>query len=624
MELAIESDIIDFWFSLENSKKWFCQDKIFDKTIYDTFDKVLEEKRKVILDELKTNNKIYLIENIILFDQISRNIQRVNDHTFRKEDDFVALNLAYHFISTYNVNVEQKYFYFVILPLRHTKLEQHCKKAIYLIKEFEQSYNFIDDNIWLNFKCASYRSFYNSTSMNIVSNYTQKFLTIDDFKKSLNYFGDIIDESICNINSFENIYDNNILYQEILKSIKKYSLKFKESYCVSLSGGVDSMCIAHVLSKMGQIYNFDVHAVHIKHSNRHEAEKEAEMIKEFCFQLHIKYHQIDIDHIQRRSINRDYYENETRRIRFDFYNNIKNHFQIKMFALGHHKGDIAENVITNLLKGRTILDLPVMNEFDEQEGIILWRPLLNLPKSDILKYAKKYGIIYTKNSTPEWSVRGKLRNIVLPQLNTMFNSIEENLYNAGEESRDLYDYINKTVVDDIFKNTVYGKLGFYFPIEKLKRANFTIWKLVLQKVFHNTGLSMLKDHIVHDLMKLEKKINNPCKDYISYCNEDNLMFFNNKYFNLFDNEKGYTIKSHKCLNSDNIDFTVKDLINGVVKYTVDYDDVENIYIGNVMSKHMKQRFNKILPGDILNKYVWMFNQYKTGNKKILITIEYIV
>jgi tRNA(Ile)-lysidine synthetase-like protein len=616
-------DLIEFWFSPENSKKWFTQNKIFDKTIYDMFNKELEEKRTIPLDELKTNNKMKLITNIILFDQISRNVERLNGHTFRKQDDYIAIKLAYHFISIFKIDVEQEYLYFIVLPLRHSKRDYNCQAAIIITNNYEKSTNYVNNSTWLNFKCATYRSLYNSSSMNIISKYSQCFNTIHDFRNSIDYFKDIIDESIIDINTFETIYDNNSLYDEVLKSIKKYSPDFKKAYCISLSGGVDSMCIAHILSKMGQIYNFDVHAVHIKHSNRNEAKKEAEMIKEFCFQLRIKFHKIDIDHIQRHSINREYYESETRRIRFDFYNNIKTFYGIELFSLGHHKGDIAENVLTNLLKGRTILDLPVMNEFDEQEGVTLWRPLLNLPKSNILEYAKKYGIMYTKNSTPEWSVRGKLRNIVLPQLNTMFNSVEQNLYNAGEESRDLYDYINKTVVNDIFGKTVYGKLGFYFPIEKLKDANFTIWKLSLQKIFHNIGLSMLKDHVVRDIMKLDKKINNPCKDYISYYDDINLIFFNVKYFNLFDNEKGYTIKTKEYSSSNEIDFTIKDLINGIVKYTIDYDDVENIYIGNVMEKHMKQRFNKILPGEILNKYIWMFNEFKAGNKKMLVEIEYL-
>ena len=126
------------------------------------------------------------------------------------------------------------------------------------------------------------------------------------------------------------------------------------------------MCIAHVLSCLGKKYNFKIHAVHIKYSNRDESDKEADLIKEFCFQLDIIYHQIDITHIKRGEINRSFYETETRRIRFDFYLNIKKHYGIELFALGHHRGDIAENVLTNLIKGRTLLDLPVMQEFETQ------------------------------------------------------------------------------------------------------------------------------------------------------------------------------------------------------------------------------------------------------------------
>ena len=51
-------NLIEFWFTLENSKKWFTQNTIFDKTVYDMFNKELEEKRKISLDKLKTDNKM--------------------------------------------------------------------------------------------------------------------------------------------------------------------------------------------------------------------------------------------------------------------------------------------------------------------------------------------------------------------------------------------------------------------------------------------------------------------------------------------------------------------------------------------------------------------------------------
>ncbi len=625
------SYIIDFWFSPNNSKKWFVNDAIFDKEVYDKFKNLLETNRHINLDYLLNDDDIddnqitFILDNIILFDQMSRNIFRVNNHKYRSEDDNIALDLANYLIINNKVNnLKQEYFYFIILPLRHTKQSIYCRQAIDLIKKYEQQNIIDDEQTWLNFKCASYRSFYDSTSHEI-NNDEQMFETLKEFQNSYDYFKDIIDPVIVNLNKFKKylVINNNIIIDSIYKSMIKHNNKLDDNYCISLSGGVDSMVIAYALAHLSEIYNFTVHAVHIQHSNREEAGREAEMIKEYCLQLGIIYHNIKIDHIKRHEINRDFYETETRRIRFDFYRNIKKHYQVNLFSLGHHRGDVAENVLVNLLKGRTLLDLPVMSEFDEQEGVCLWRPLLNLPKSEILKFAEEFGIIYTKNSTPEWSVRGKLRNIVLPQLNDMFNQVELNLYNAGKESTDLQEYVNTNVVDNIVANTIYGKLGFYFPVNKLRNANFTIWKLSLQKIFHNNHMSMLKDHVIRELMLLQNKIINPCKNYISYCDNNNLIFLNNKYFDLIDNKKSYKIDIKNIdISYPDIDFTLNDIINGVIKYTI-YSN-QDLICCNVLSKYMKQRFNKILPGDILHKYVWIINNYKKGSHKHLVTINYIV
>jgi tRNA(Ile)-lysidine synthetase-like protein len=616
MELYIGSNIIDFWFTPNNSKKWFCQDKNFDKTIYDTFNKKLEEKRKVILDECKTEDKIYLIENIILFDQISRNIYRINKHEYREFDDFIAIQLSIYYIDKYGIkNIKEEYFYFLILPLRHSRDMNYCKTSVFLIDVYENNNIIKDKNIWLNFKCASYRSLYNSSSQIIINN-PQKFKTIEEFKKSIDYFSDIIDENIKNIDKFNNNSNNNKLYCEILNSLKKYSPNFNKSYCISLSGGVDSMCIAHIMSIIGKEYSLEIHAVHLKHSNRDESIKEAEMIKEYCLQLNIKYHQIDIDHIRRNEINRDYYETETRRIRFDFYRNIKSFYNVELFALGHHCGDISENVLTNLIKGRTLLDLPVMKEFDLQEGVTLWRPLLNVSKNEIFEYAFDNGIIFTKNSTPEWSVRGKMRNIIFPNLNNMFNCVEKNLYNAGNESRELYDYIYKNVIEDIFNNIKFGKLGFYFPVDKLRNAGITIWKLTIQKIFHYMKINNLKETILKEIMKLENKIIYCCKEYICYYDNNNLIFLNTLYFNddvqiniiLETESENKKIEKYK-------NFTIDELINGQVEYElfdIDFSKFSNPCNSkskSKLSKQMKQRFNKILPIEILNKYVWLSNDF---------------
>jgi hypothetical protein len=47
-------------------------------------------------------------------------------------------------------------------------------------------------------------------------------------------------------------------------------------------------------------------------------------------------------------------------------------------------------------------------------GVLIWRPMLPHPKSDVLAYAHRYGVPYFKDSTPAWSTRGRLRNELLP------------------------------------------------------------------------------------------------------------------------------------------------------------------------------------------------------------------
>ena len=44
------------------------------------------------------------------------------------------------------------------------------------------------------------------------------------------------------------------------------------------------------------------------------------------------------------------------------------------------------------------------------------RSLLNVSKNNIYQFVQKHNIPYVKNSTPEWSQRGKIRNNIVPVL----------------------------------------------------------------------------------------------------------------------------------------------------------------------------------------------------------------
>ena len=111
---------------------------------------------------------------------------------------------------------------------------------------------------------------------------------------------------------------------------------------------------------------------------------------------------------------RDEYEKQSRRIRFDAYAELMSRTGARAVFFGHHKGDVQENVISNVMRGGGLLELGGMAAASTVNHVRIWRPMLAHGKPDVLTHAHAYGVPYFKDSTPEWSTRGKLRNQAPP------------------------------------------------------------------------------------------------------------------------------------------------------------------------------------------------------------------
>ena len=141
---------------------------------------------------------------------------------------------------------------------------------------------------------------------------------------------------------------------------------------VSLSGGVDSMVLAFILSRMGA-GRWRVAGVHIDYGNRPESGAEADFVAAWCAEQGIVFRLKRIEELRRCIAGRDEYERESRRIRYDFYAACLAEFAgCGGVCVGHHAGDVQENVITNLLKGTSLLAVSGMAEVSTVNGIPVW------------------------------------------------------------------------------------------------------------------------------------------------------------------------------------------------------------------------------------------------------------
>ena len=317
---------------------------------------------------------------------------------------------------------------------------------------------------------------------------------------------------------------------------------------VSLSGGVDSMAIASALAyirdteatrRNAQPENvLCIIAIHIDYANRPESGAEAAYVGRFCEEIGAKFICRKIDEVTRGVTARDDYERIAREIRFDLYRECCTEAKSSGtnangigIMLGHHRGDLRENVLSNAHKGCGPLDLSGMTEVSKNDGVNLFRPLLSLEKTYIYDYSHAYGVPYFKDTTPHWSTRGKLRNRLLPLLEEIYGEGSmNNLSSLAEESDDARALRQQTVMGPFMKQVKHYPMGITFETSSWKGCGLFFWKFVLRQILHSAGLGMFSDKSVECFLE-RVRVDNvregwlQCrKDYAVFLQKDGRVF----------------------------------------------------------------------------------------------------
>jgi tRNA(Ile)-lysidine synthetase-like protein len=461
--------LLSFWFPYngnENKSLWFVSNpkakEELNLKIYKEFGELLGLAERGELDWMASAEA--RLACIILLDQFSRHVYRMdgNENNESKIDDNTAkaAEICKQSIKDemiYDLTEEAKLSFF-LMPLRHIKpkTKENFDLILKVIDKFEEKKR-IDQLTLSKFKEATIKNIPTDNENKDIFKYNGEIREVDNIEDDLN-----------------NLQKKNPLIKAIRNFVKlELNLNQIESpvFClVSLSGGVDSMVIASLLK-----YAFPKSkpvAVHINYGNRKVSDMEADFLRKWCKENGIYLYVKDIPpHLRRNSTNREVYEIETRKIRFEFYKEtIKKHFELLTkdsnntsfdynkigVILGHHKGDVQENVISNTMKGLSIFQLSGMRKVQVMDlGIPVWRPLLDFDKEHIFNYAHKYGIPYFQDTTPLWSIRGQLRRDLLPMFEKIYGiGFKKNLTNMAHKSDELDVLAQKSIFGPFYENKV--------------------------------------------------------------------------------------------------------------------------------------------------------------------------
>jgi tRNA(Ile)-lysidine synthetase-like protein len=596
--------VLQFWFNQQFGvfrPEWFSHE--LDETILTRFGELHKQVENKELEYWK-RSKYGKLAYIIVLDQFTRNLDRNGD--FRRNDETVL-----ELVESMLRNREDRHYFtmsermFILLPLRHSKSSRNIRRVLEILEEYKKemkegvlSYtiprmdyspqksvygNCVD--ILEKFKIATIRDLTKCLDEYIYTNIDEK---VDINKEE---YADILDLDYVNREKKDSSIDGflrkpNQSAADIENIVATYLSKNKiKKVGMSLSGGIDSMVALKIMAKL--LGSENVTAVHVCHSNREVSIRELEFLIKWCNSRGVVLVYRKVDYMNRESVDRDFYESETNAIRFGLYRYVIEKENLDGMCLGHHRDDIGENVMMNILHNRDVLDLKGMCDRKKMNGVMILRPLLEVKKDVVWNYGKEKDICCFKDSTPDWSWRGVLRRQIYPKLDERVGSIHSILSELGDKSEEWNTIVEKMIFQPLFNSIKYADHGCMIPLSTtaLEMPGSFYTKLFLH-VFHTMGIKMISvkcQKMFLDWIRNNRETYCMCSNGYIMKRVENELFILDKRI-IEKQNWSYTVELNTDKEEIRTPCTWKDILNGTYEYTEEYTEENGIIEVKVFNK----------------------------------------
>ncbi len=197
---------------------------------------------------------------------------------------------------------------------------------------------------------------------------------------------------------------------------------------VALSGGLDSVCLLHSL--VTAPLNKPILAIHINHGLQKEADAWQRHCEELCSQLGIELHSFAVEIGPAGSL-----EENARKARYLAFAAFLEPGDLLLLA--HHADDQVETILFNLFRGSEALGIRGMPETRALNGARLYRPFLDIHRSELEAYAELNRLGWVEDSSNQdlRMDRNYLRHKVLPMITARFPGADKALLNGLERDQ---------------------------------------------------------------------------------------------------------------------------------------------------------------------------------------------
>lgn len=207
---------------------------------------------------------------------------------------------------------------------------------------------------------------------------------------------------------------------------------------IGLSGGKDSLALVELLGKRAQIHvpRFKVTAVHVRVKER-DYHSDLSYLEDFCSRVRVPLIVKDTEIGEAKGKDKDpcflcsWYR---RKVLFD----VAQELGCNKIALGHHKDDLVETLLMNLVFQGSIGTIPPLLQM-EKMPIQMIRPLCLIEEKDIAEYAERSGYEKQVKLCPleKVSSRADMKELI-KQLEKLNPNVRDSIFGAMENIKAEY------------------------------------------------------------------------------------------------------------------------------------------------------------------------------------------
>lgn len=209
---------------------------------------------------------------------------------------------------------------------------------------------------------------------------------------------------------------------------------------VGFSGGLDSCVLLHLLARQPAMRERGLRAIHVHHGLHADADAWAEHCRKVCLSLDVP---LQIVHVEVARDSGQGIEAAARAARRRAFAETLGENEI--LALAHHQDDQAETFLLRALRASGTDGLAAMRPWRRFGHALLWRPLLETPRSALLAYARTHNLRWIEdpsNSNVDCD-RNFLRHRILPLLRERWPEPEAALARSAQLSAETQTLLDE-------------------------------------------------------------------------------------------------------------------------------------------------------------------------------------